>query len=107
MNLIIVGLSHKTAPVEVREQLAVAEKQLGEALARLRALPGVHEGLILSTCNRGEGVAVVQETEQGFESVRRFLSAIHASLSHETLAPHLYSFAAADAMRHLFRVAAS
>jgi glutamyl-tRNA reductase len=107
MNLIIVGLSHKTAPVEVREQLAVAEKQLGEALARLRALPGVHEGLILSTCNRVEVVAVVQETVQGFESVKRFLSTIHASLSHEALAPHLYNFAAADAMRHLFRVAAS
>src|SRR3989304_7230196 len=102
MNLIVVGLSHTPAPVEIREQLAVAEKQLGEALARLRALPGVHEGLILSTCNRVEVVAVVQETVQGFESVKRFLSTLHASLSPEALAPHLYNFAAADAMRHLF-----
>jgi len=107
MNIIIVGLSHKTAPVEVRERLAIAEKQLGEALGRLRAQPGVQEGVILSTCNRVEICAVVQETEQGFESVKRFLASIHESLSHEALAPHLYSYVASDAIRHLFRVASS
>ncbi len=107
MNLIIVGLSHKTAPVEIRERLAIAEKRLGEALARLRSLPGIHEGLILSTCNRVEVCAVVQETEQGFESLKQFLVAIHDSLSREALAPHLYSVAAGEAIRHLFRVASS
>jgi glutamyl-tRNA reductase len=107
MNLIIVGLSHKTAPVEIRERLAIAEKRLGEALTQLRALPAIHEGLILSTCNRVEVCAVVQETEQGVESVKRFLTALHDSLSREALAPHLYSLAAADAIRHLYRVASS
>ena len=107
MNIIIVGLSHKTAPVEVRERLAIAEKKLAEALARLRALPGVQEGLIVSTCNRVEVCAIVQETEQGFESVRQFLASIHDSLSHEALAPHLYGYVAAEAIRHLFRVASS
>lgn len=107
MNIIVVGLSHKTAPVEVRERLAIAEKRLAEALAKLCAQPGVQEGLILSTCNRVEVCAVVQETEQGFESIKQFLSSIHESLSHEALTPHLYGYVAADAIRHLFRVASS
>ncbi|MEW6325514.1 MAG: glutamyl-tRNA reductase [Nitrospirota bacterium] len=107
MNVILVGLNHETAPVEVREQLAVAEKQLGDALARLRALPGITEGLILSTCNRVEVYAVAQETDDGFERVRQFLLSLHPSLTMAALEPHLYSYAAADAIRHLFRVASS
>lgn len=107
MNIILVGLNHDTAPVEVRERLAVVEKQLGDALARLRALPGVQEGLILSTCNRVEVCAVVQETDEGFARVRQFLVGLHPSLTEQELAPHLYSYAAADAIRHLFRVASS
>ena len=107
MNFIVVGLNHKTAPVEVREQLAVAKSRLGDALVRLRAFPSVREGLILSTCNRVEVCAVVHDTEEGFEHVRTFLSDVQSSLSREALAPHLYGFAANEAIRHLFRVASS
>ena len=59
--MIVVGLSHKTAPVEIREKLAVPESRLGEALSRLCAYPGVKEGLLLSTCNRVEVYAIVEE----------------------------------------------
>ena len=54
MHVIVVGLSHKTAPVEIREKLAVPESRLREALSRLCSYPGVREGLLLSTCNRVE-----------------------------------------------------
>ena len=66
MNFLVVGLSHKTAPVEVREQMAVPEGALGEALAALVAHPGVNEAMILSTCNR---VELVVRTEPGADAV--------------------------------------
>jgi glutamyl-tRNA reductase len=58
MHLIVVGLSHKTAPIEVREKLAVPASRLGEALHRLCVYPAVKEGFLLSTCNRVEVYAV-------------------------------------------------
>ena len=63
MHMIVVGISHKTAPVEIREKLAVPESRLGEALGRLCAYPGVKEGLLLSTCNRVEVYAIVEDIE--------------------------------------------
>ena len=62
MHVIVVGISHKTAPVEIRERLAVPESRLGEALGRLCSYPGIREGLLLSTCNRVEVYAVVDAT---------------------------------------------
>lgn len=107
MHLILVGLSHKTAPVEIREQLAVPESRLGEALARLCAYPSVKEGLLLSTCNRVEVYAVVDSVEAGYNSVQEFLADTHLSLSSEQLTPHLYWQTGDRAITHLFRVAAS
>lgn len=107
MNIIVVGLSHKTAPVEVREQLAVPESRMGEALARLRAYPGVREGVLLSTCNRVEVYAVVEQVERGYAAVQEFLADTHMALSSEQLTPHLYWHAGDRAIGHLFRVAAS
>ena len=54
MHIVVVGLSHKTAPVEIREKLAVPESRIGEALTRLCSYQGVREGILLSTCNRVE-----------------------------------------------------
>ena len=51
MHIVVVGLSHKTAPVEIREKLAVPESRLGEALTRLCGYTGIKEGMLLSTCN--------------------------------------------------------
>jgi glutamyl-tRNA reductase len=107
MHIVVVGLSHKTAPVEVREKLAVPESRLGEALARLCSYSGVREGLLLSTCNRVEVYAVVDEIEAGYGRIQEFLADAHFSLSSEQLTPHLYWHSGDRAVGHLFRVAAS
>ncbi len=107
MQIIVVGISHKTAPVDIRERLAVPESRLGEALTRLCSYPGVREGLLLSTCNRVEVYAVVDELEHGYGQVQEFLADTHLSLSSEQLTPHLYWHAGDRAITHLFRVASS
>jgi glutamyl-tRNA reductase len=107
MHVIVVGISHKTAPVEIRERLAVPESRLGEALGRLCSYPGIREGLLLSTCNRVEVYAVVDELEHGYGQVQEFLADTHLSLSSEQLTPHLYWHAGDRAITHLFRVASS
>jgi glutamyl-tRNA reductase len=107
MHLIVVGLSHKTAPVEIRETLAVPESRLGEALTRLCSYPGVKEGVLLSTCNRVEVYSVVEDIEAGYGRIQEFLADTHLSLSSEQLIPHLYCHTGDRAIGHLFRVAAS
>ena len=107
MHLIVVGLSHKTAPVEIREKLAVPDSRLGEALSRLCSYPGVKEGVLLSTCNRVEVYSVVDEIEPGYERIQEFFADTHLSLSSEQLTPHLYWYTGDRAIAHLFRVAAS
>ena len=105
MKLLLTGLSHHTAPVEVRERLAIAEGMLADELHALRAAIGADEALILSTCNRVE-IAVTVSDEQSPESVRTFLAVRHGS-EPDALAPHLYELSGRDAIRHIFRVAAS
>jgi glutamyl-tRNA reductase len=107
MHLIVVGLSHKTAPVEIRERLAVPESRLGEALTRLCSYSGVKEGILLSTCNRVEVYSVVDDIETGYGRIQEFLADTHLSLSSEQLTPHLYWHTGDRAIGHLFRVAAS
>ncbi len=107
MNIIAVGLNHRTAPVELRERLAVPEARLPDALARLKRWPGIDEGIILSTCNRVELYAVVKDTELGLESLGEYMVTIAADVSPEQVQPHLYRLEGAEAVRHLFRVAAS
>ncbi len=107
MYLIVVGLSHKTASVEIREKLAVPDSRLGEALVRLCSYPGVKEGMILSTCNRVEVYSIVDEVESGYGRVQEFLADTHLSLSSEQLTPQLYWHTGDRAIAHLFRVAAS
>nr|MDP9114631.1 glutamyl-tRNA reductase [Acidobacteriota bacterium] len=74
MKLLITGLSHHTAPVEVREKLAFEEQTLPEALDRLCRRPGMVEGMILSTCNRVEVAVTAEEQFDPAESVDRFLA---------------------------------
>jgi glutamyl-tRNA reductase len=107
MHIVVVGLSHKTAPVEIREKLAIPESRLGEALARLCSYQGVREGMLLSTCNRVEVYAVVDELVSGYGRIQEFLADAHLSLSSEQLTPHLYWQTGDRAIAHLFRVAAS
>jgi glutamyl-tRNA reductase len=107
MHVVVVGLSHKTAPVEIREKLAIPESRIGEALSRLCSYPGVKEGMLLSTCNRVEVYAVVDELEPGYSRIQEFLADAHMSLSSEQLTPHLYWQTGDRAISHLFRVASS
>ncbi len=106
MNIIVVGLSHRTAPVEVRERFALPESERAVALDRLRSYRGVSEGVVLSTCNRVEVCAAVRDTDAGFEGATRFFTSYHAD-ARESLTSHLYYYASAEAIRHVFRVAAS
>ncbi len=106
MEIAVVGLSHKTAPVEMREKVAFAPDCLHEAALTVRGLPGVREGIILSTCNRVEVYAATRRREEGVESLLKFMSE-HHGIPLEELRPHLYVYAGIDAVRHVFRVASS
>ena len=106
MDIIVLGLNHKTAPVHIRECVAFPETTIHEPLRALLGTPGVRETMILSTCNRVEIAAVVESREQGAAAVRAFVAGHHKVVEGE-LAPHLYVHAGADAVRHLFRVASS
>jgi glutamyl-tRNA reductase len=102
MQLALVGLSHKTAPVEVRERFAFNGDALKGALASLVSTNAVTEAMILSTCNRVEVVAESPDDRL----IRQFLCDFH-DIPPETMSKHLYSFRNADAIRHVFRVASS
>jgi glutamyl-tRNA reductase len=104
MKFAITGLNHKTAPVEVRERAAVSDAALPERLRALRNMPGVHEGLILSTCNRVE-LALALEDSQDPTDITPSLFGIDGR--DNDLRSHVYIHQGADAVRHLFRVAAS
>jgi glutamyl-tRNA reductase len=106
MKLFLTGVSHKTAPVEVRECLAFPEESLPKALRDLQACPGVTEAVILSTCNR---VEITITTEDGVDpqaTIDTFL-ADHKAISPDSLAAHVYRHEGREAIHHLFRVAAS
>jgi glutamyl-tRNA reductase len=106
MDIIVLGLNHKTAPVHIRERVAFPEKVIHEPLRAMRGLAGVRENMILSTCNRVEITAVVERPEEGAAAIRRFV-AEHHQVPEAELAPHLYLHAGSEAVRHLFRVASS
>ena len=105
-GIILVGLNHRTAPLEVRERLAFDNGALAPALDRLRQLAGVAEGVILSTCNRVEVVACGADPHALAAGLPAFLAREHG-VSEQLVARHLYSCEGREAIRHLFRVAAS
>ena len=105
MNIAVVGLSHKTAPIEVREKLSIPEAQIEGAIAHLLSYAHVDEVTILSTCNRLEIYIVSSETTQGINEVTQFLSE-HSKLPIISLRHHLFMLLHADAVTHVLRVAA-
>src|SRR5262245_29581432 len=104
-GIVLVGLSHHTAPVEVREQVAFANGRLEPALRGLVTRPGVQEGVIVSTCNRVEVVAC-GEPETVAAELPAFLAEAHG-IPGDALAGRLYTHRDREAVRHLFRVASS
>ncbi len=106
MKILIIGLNHKTAPVEVREKLAFDGPRLEEGLLGLRALPEVGEAVILSTCNRVELYIGTREEETAKEAVKGFISSFHG-IESRLLEGSLYYYDGREAVRHVFRVASS
>jgi glutamyl-tRNA reductase len=104
-RLALAGINHRTAPVELREKLAFESADLPSALVLLQA-SGAREALLLSTCNRVEVAAVLEEEVQP-ESLIAALAATKSGLSEEAIRPHLYVHEGPEAVRHLFRVASS
>ena len=106
MNLVLVGLSHKTAPVSIREKLHFPEPQLPEALELLRTRYDARESMILSTCNRVEVLAQTSDSPEGVRQVKDFICNFHR-VPYDTLQQFFYDFTQIDVVRHVFRVAAS
>ena len=103
MQLIIIGVHQRTAPVAVREHLAFSPATIAGALHRLREF--VDEGFIISTCNRVEVCGLLPDDQLGDHALRRFLASQH-EMALEDLTPHLYTLTGVDAVRHIFRLAA-
>src|SRR6266403_5464720 len=108
MAIVLVGVNHKTAPVEVRERLAFSDEASAEALRTLVDGELIREGLIVSTCNRVEILAATtaDQLQQGAQRITDFLDRARG-LPAGFLSKHLYSHTDDQAVRHLFRVASS
>lgn len=103
MTLALIGVNHKTAPIELRERIAISREDLPDTTRALADLPGVSECMIVSTCNRVELLASVESADT---DLKPFLHA-HFGINPTELAPHVYEHRDQEAVRHLFRMAAS
>jgi len=105
MEIVLVGLNHRSAPVEVRERVSFTNDQARQAAEELRARGILHETLVLSTCNRSEVYGVPPETtRESAAALSNYLSSFH-SVQLDLLSPSLYHHYDRNAVRHLFRVA--
>ena len=105
MPVVVVGLNHNSAPVDLLERLAVHEEELPKALHQLMTYEHVLEGVVLSTCNRIEVYAVVSKFHGGAQDLRNFLAEFR-HVAPEDFSDRLYTYHDDGALRHLFRVAA-
>ncbi|MFL0781472.1 MAG: glutamyl-tRNA reductase, partial [Prochlorococcus sp.] len=105
MHIAVVGLSHRTAPVDIREKLSIPEQTMETSLQTLRGDEQVLEASILSTCNRLEIYTLVRHPELGVSAVNEFLRR-HSGLATADLSPHIFSYHHEEAVAHLMRVAA-
>ena len=103
MNLIVIGVNHQTAPIEVREQFAISEARLPDAVKTLASQPGVEEAMIVSTCNRVELIARTKETDANLDGCLKKVYGFDA----QSYRKYLYEHRDRDAIRHVFRVASS
>ena len=104
MNLFVIGISHKNAPVELRERFSLKDQIIPQVLGRLQSEPEIEEAVIISTCNRVEFVLVAYEKQDGVAAFRRFAEAFYG-LRFDDFAHSFYVHHGEEAMRHLFRVA--
>ncbi|MCC6347103.1 MAG: glutamyl-tRNA reductase [Nitrospirales bacterium] len=106
MKIVVIGLNHKTAPVNIREMLAFAGPKLEEGVSCLRGMPEVREVALLSTCNRVEIYACVGNTAAAVENIKSFLASFHR-IDRAAFEKSLFVHTDSQAVRHLFRVASS
>ncbi|HKX32897.1 MAG TPA: glutamyl-tRNA reductase [Blastocatellia bacterium] len=109
MNIVLVGASHKTAPVEVRERLAFPQTDIHDALHQLVDRELISEGLILSTCNRVEVIAATPKQTEAETAISHLYDFLHRYHRCEAalIDKHCYHHSDADAIKHVFRVASS
>lgn len=106
MHLLVFGLNHKTASVEVREKFSFAPEKIQSALTTLRKYPGIRENVLISTCNRMEIWAIAQNTLTGKKSITDFLQDFQETkLTKQQIEEQFYFYEGIEAGRHLFRVA--
>ena len=105
MHLLLLGVSHKTAPVDVRERLDFSSRDLGAAVEALATRPSAAESVVLSTCNRSEVYVACENPARARDEIIQFLSQYH-SMSADSFTPHLFALNDDAAAKHLFRVAA-
>ncbi len=105
MSIVAIGCNHRSTPLAKLERMTVAAEQLPKVLSGLSEADHLSEVVVLSTCNRVEVYAFAERFHGGYQDVREFL-ARHAGLAPEDVADHLYAYHDADAVRHLFSVAA-
>jgi len=105
MRICHVGLNHRTAPLDLRERLAIAEDDITGALRGMLKQPAIREAALLSTCNRVEFTLVTHDPDAAIAEAHKWL-AYQAGMELESILAHLYSYNMDDAVRHLFCVAA-
>jgi glutamyl-tRNA reductase len=106
IRIVNIGMNHETAPVELRECLLKDPGHADSALAMMRELSCIKEGLFLSTCNRVEALFTAEETEEAKHSVVELLCTL-GGMTSESLCSALFTYEDQDAVRHIFRVASS
>jgi len=106
MELVVVGLNHNTAPIQIRECLAFPENKMEDALCKVHTIPSVKENMIVSTCNRVEVYAATRQTEKAILDLKHFLSQFHG-LPLKEFEKNLYALMGEEAVKHIFRVASS
>jgi glutamyl-tRNA reductase len=105
-KLILIGLNHRTAPLDIRQKAAFQVDQIPEELQVLSSQQNIQEALILSTCNRVEILTLAEEQDQGFQAIEHFLSN-YSGIPIDDLQPKLYRYSDQQAVRHIFRVSSS
>lgn len=105
MSVVVIGLNHRTVPLDLLERMTIDEARLPKALADLAARPNISEAVVLSTCNRTEAYVVAERFHGAYHDVRQFLSEL-SFLPPEDFADHLYVHYDGDCVRHLFEVTA-
>lgn len=105
MQLVVLGLNHKTAPVDIRERFSLSEEKIRIGLRHIEDYEEMVEAAILSTCNRSEMYAVVEDAEEAYPVVKQFLCDL--SDNENDIDAHLFYYVDEACIRHLFRVSAS